>query len=168
MNWHLPGRIRRHMDFFLMNYYGAKWLKGESLSLDSREEYSEAGRAIDVGGLLDLLTIINVRYPSLPILITENGIADASDGIRSAYMIQHLAAVQNAIARKIPVQGYFVWTLTDNLEWSDGYCPKFGLVSVDRKTMIRTPRPSYNLYQQIIGSKEITEAQRSKAPSLFS
>lgn len=31
----------------------------------------------------------------------------------------------------------------DNFEWQKGFAPKFGLISVDRKTMERTPKPSF-------------------------
>lgn len=49
----------------------------------------------------------------------------------------------------VPVDGYLHWTISDNWEWADGYCPKFGLVDVDRsRNLTRIPRPSYYLYQQ--------------------
>lgn len=49
----------------------------------------------------------------------------------------------------VPVDGYLQWTISDNWEWADGYCPKFGLVDVDRgHNLTRVPRPSYYLYQQ--------------------
>lgn len=50
----------------------------------------------------------------------------------------------------VPVDGYLHWTISDNWEWADGYCPKFGLVDVDRShNLTRRPRPSYFLYQQV-------------------
>lgn len=50
----------------------------------------------------------------------------------------------------VPVDGYLQWTISDNWEWADGYCPKFGLVDVDRaNNLTRVPRPSYYLYQQV-------------------
>jgi galactolipid galactosyltransferase len=162
MNWRFPERIRGHMDFFGFNYYGAEWLKGTQVDIDPEEEYSEAGRAIDVNGLYEIIKTAHEKF-NLPIIITENGVADANDHIRSAYLIEHLLAVEKAIAEKIPVIGYYVWSLTDNLEWSDGYCPKFGLVSVKRETMERVLRPSYHVYQQIIATKTITNHQREDA-----
>jgi beta-glucosidase/6-phospho-beta-glucosidase/beta-galactosidase len=163
MNWHLPSQVAGHLDFFGMNYYGAEWLKGSSVEVDGPEEYSDAGRAIDVNGLSDLLTQVHAQYPSLPIILTENGIADAGDHLRPAYMVEHLLAVHHAIASGIPVVGYFVWTLTDNLEWTDGYCPRFGLAAIDRTTMQRRPRASFRLYSQIIQGNGITQAQRDAA-----
>jgi len=35
------------------------------------------------------------------------------------------------------VEGYFVWTFTDNFEWAEGYHPRFGLVYVDFATQKR-------------------------------
>ena len=40
------------------------------------------------------------------------------------------------------MRGYFYWSLLDNFEWVLGYVPRFGLVSVDRDTFARTPKPS--------------------------
>jgi beta-glucosidase/6-phospho-beta-glucosidase/beta-galactosidase len=155
MNWRFPEKTRGHVDFFGFNYYGAEWISGSQIALHSDEEYSEAGRAIDVNGLYNLLHKIHLRFPGLPIIITENGIADANDSIRGSYLIEHLVAIKKALDEGVPVKGYFVWSLTDNLEWSDGYCPKFGLVEVDRQTMSRKRRSSFNLYRSIIQSREI-------------
>ena len=46
------------------------------------------------------------------------------------------------IADGIPVKGYFYWSLMDNFEWQMGYRMRFGLISVDRATMERTPKES--------------------------
>jgi len=164
MNWRFPERVRGRTDFFGMNYYGAEWIKNGRLDIDPAEEYSEAGRAIDPAGLYSLLKEAHARFPGQPILITENGIADSTDVLRPAYLLEHLAAVAKARAEGVPVAGYFFWTLSDNMEWSDGYCPKFGLVAVDRKNGLRrTPRGSYSLYKKIIATREVTPEMRRDA-----
>jgi beta-galactosidase len=86
----------------------------------------------------------------LPVYITENGIADADDDQRPGYLLRHLAVLQQAIADGIAdVRGYFHWSLIDNLEWTSGYFPKFGLFTYDHDSLVRTTRPSAWLYRQI-------------------
>lgn len=98
-------------------------------------------------------------------IITENGISDDTDVLRDAYIIEHLLALQYAKEQGIPVRGYIHWTISDNWEWADGYCPKFGLVSVNRSSpeMKRTVRDSYYLYQDIATKRIITKKQRADA-----
>ncbi len=164
MNWRFPERTRGKMDFFGFNYYGAEWLKGTQVDVDPEEEYSEAARAIYPQGLYWLLENIHKRFPKLPIIITENGIGDATDILRPAYLIEHLLVVDKARTDGIPVEGYFVWSMTDNLEWSDGYCPKFGLVAVDRKNNLkRNKRGSFELFKTIVEKKKITDEMRNAA-----
>lgn len=76
------------------------------------------------------------------LIVTENGIATADDTRRVAFIGQALAGVRRCIADGLPVKGYFHWSLLDNFEWQKSYAMNFGLVTVDRKTMARTPKPS--------------------------
>lgn len=129
------------------------------------EEYSEAGRGVYPDGLFQVLVQFHDRYkakqPKLRYIITENGFADARDVIRRPYLVEHLLAINAAIQQGVPVDGYLQWTISDNWEWADGYCPKFGLVDVDRaNNLTRLPRPSYYLYQQVSKSGVITKEQR--------
>ena len=81
------------------------------------------------------------RY-KLPLYITENGIADAKDRKRAKFISDHVRAMRKAIKAGANVRGYFYWSLEDNLEWSDGYAPKFGLFTRQRKM-----RPSAKVFR---------------------
>lgn len=84
-----------------------------------------------------------------PLLVTENGLADAADRLRGRYLRDHAAVLAGAEAAGVPVHGYFHWSLVDNYEWLDGWGPKFGLYGLDRETLERRPRPSAALFRQL-------------------
>ncbi|WP_017590123.1 GH1 family beta-glucosidase [Nocardiopsis ganjiahuensis] len=110
----------------------------------------------------ELLVDLDRRYPGLPpILITENGSAEADepdgdgrvhDGDRVAYLRAHLAALGRAIEAGVDVRGYFVWSLLDNFEWAYGYERRFGLVRVDYDSLERHPKDSYHWYRDYLAS----------------
>lgn len=98
------------------------------------------------------------RY-HLPIMVTENGMANADavahdgmvhDGIRQEFLRDYLAGVKQAVAEGIPVLGYQHWSIMDNFEWCEGYEPRFGLIHVDYETQKRTIKDSGYAYAQII------------------
>jgi len=99
-------------------------------------------------GLGTVLDKVNAY--GLPVIVTENGLADAADVNRSRFLLEHLYEVGWAIARGVPVMGYFHWALVDNFEWANGYCPHFGLLSYDKATGARTARSSMATYRGII------------------
>jgi beta-glucosidase len=115
-------------------------------------------------GLRELLTGLRDRYgPALPpIYVTENGCSqpdtpdergEIDDRARIAYLDGHLKALDAARAEGVDVRGYFVWSLTDNFEWAEGYHQRFGLVHVDFATQRRTPKASYRWYRDEIARR---------------
>lgn len=161
MNYYFLNQVQSDLDFLGFNYYGAEYLTFNGVAFKEGVLYNDAGRAMDSEGLYLKMKELYFKY-SLPLMITENGAADSKDLFRSYYILKHLEATQKVIQEKIPVLGYIHWTLTDNFEWSDGYCPKFGLVSVDRKTMQRKKRESFYFYQKLIQRERINEQEVEK------
>ncbi len=109
---------------------------------------SDLGWEIHPAGLGHLLTFL-AGY-NRPIIITENGLADASDTKRAGFIRDHVAQVAWAIQQGIRVDGYLHWSLLDNFEWREGFTPRFGLVEVDYHTQTRTIRPSAYAYRDTI------------------
>ncbi|MCA6214811.1 glycoside hydrolase family 1 protein [Thermococcus bergensis] len=129
----------------------------------TREGYAKSGRPCsDFGweiypeGLEKLLRELSERY-RLPMIITENGIADRADKYRSYYLISHLAAVHNAMKAGADVRGYLHWSLTDNYEWAQGFRMRFGLLGVDFSTKRRYVRPSALVFREIATQKAIPD-----------
>ncbi|MHC4089747.1 MAG: family 1 glycosylhydrolase, partial [Planctomycetota bacterium] len=53
------------------------------------------------------------------------------------FVVDHLHVLAQAIAAGIDVRGYYHWSLIDNFEWADGFCPRFGLYRVDYESDAR-------------------------------
>ena len=93
-----------------------------------------------------------------PIIITENGIADAKDEKRRSYIMQYLQELHKAISEDgVPVKGYFHWTLTDNYEWAKGFTMKFGLFKVDHETKKRIPTDAVPFYREVATTNSLPE-----------
>lgn len=165
MTFGLIDQVKEHLDWLGLNYYGRELLTEKGPIVDPDHEYSESGRAVYPQGLYVLLKRFHARYNFTSYIITENGISDSSDILRPAYVTEHLLAVRQAQREGVPVEGYIHWTVSDNWEWADGYCPKFGIVAVDRSTrnFTRTKRPFYETFKEIVRSKIITMKQRDDA-----
>ncbi|MFE2328138.1 GH1 family beta-glucosidase [Streptomyces sp. NPDC059385] len=118
-------------------------------------ERTDMGWSVDPTGLHDLLTRCAREAPGVPLLVTENGAAYGPalhDPARIGYLEAHLAEVHRAMADGAPVEGYFLWSLMDNFEWSYGYDKRFGIVHVDYETLTRTPRSSAHWYARLAKS----------------
>ncbi|MFO0665126.1 MAG: glycoside hydrolase family 1 protein [Polyangiaceae bacterium] len=103
------------------------------------------------------------RY-KLPVLVLENGLADATDQNRTRFLAEHLYELGRAVADGVPVIGYMHWSLLDNFEWATGFCPKFGFYSVDPATGARTARKSALYYRDVIGRGVMTPAEVDALP----
>lgn len=95
-----------------------------------------------------------------PILITENGIATADDTRRIAYTRDALAGLHDAMRAGADVRGYLHWSALDNYEWGS-YAPTFGLISWDKETFERTPKPSATWLGQVARSGTLMRDSRA-------
>jgi len=110
-------------------------------------------------GLEDLLMRVAKDYEVPAVYVTESGSAWADhpdengfvdDPERTAYLMDHIAAVARAYTQGAPVRGYFAWSLLDNFEWDYGLAPRFGLAYVDYETQRRTLKASGHAYARLI------------------
>jgi beta-galactosidase/glucokinase len=145
--------IGTQVDWCGLNYYTRKLIAPADAAWPSLQEVpgplpkTQMGWEIDPSALTRFLVRTRKDYTgTLPIYITENGMASeerVQDDDRIDYLDKHLAAVLDALAQGVPVNGYFVWSLLDNYEWAFGYEKRFGLVDVDFETLARTPKASF-------------------------
>lgn len=163
-------------DFFGLNYYTM-----ERVGLDLRKPKEAFSRgffprdadlsptgfiANEPDGMWEALKF--AKSYKLPIVITENGVEDATDEFRLRYMAQHLRKVWAAVNYNWKVEGYYYWTLVDNFEWDRGWTQRFGLWSLDPETQIRTMRKSAKFYTEICKANVLSSEMVQKyAPGVF-
>jgi len=160
--------IAAPIDFIGVNYYNEEAVRAVPQSAENPygfefvptyQRRTEMGWEIEPQGLRRILEYIAVTWPWRAMYVTENGAAfpdvPDADGIirdydRIEYLEGHIAACREALARGVPLKGYFVWSLLDNFEWSFGYTKKFGLASVDPSDRKRRPKLSFYYYRDRI------------------
>ena len=94
-----------------------------------------------------------------PIYILENGVPDRDDRIRPWLMKAAVKQMRKLLADGVDLRGYFHWSLTDNFEWNEGWHLRFGLIELDPETQARRPRPSAEVYAEIIRSSRNGSSQ---------
>ena len=158
--------ISAPLDFLGVNYYRRNVVQaGVGVVTPEGHEHTAMGWEIGPEFLRELLVRLGDEYDAPPLLVTENGAAfpdsivngRVDDPRRAAYIESHVNAVADAIAQGAHVVGYFVWSLLDNFEWAEGYTQRFGLVYVDRATLERIPKASYDRYRALISSKRLRD-----------
>ncbi|MGF7033353.1 beta-glucosidase [Paenibacillus mucilaginosus] len=90
---------------------------------------------------------------TLPIFITEHGVATDEDERRIEFIRRGLQGVHACLEEGIDVRGYLHWTTFDNFEWNAGYSMRFGLIGVDRTTQERTVKESARYLGRIASTK---------------
>ncbi len=148
-NWWFLNRVKRYQDYVGFNYYFTDYYRNFKRSNPSFPT-NDLGWYMEPEGLYPLLLRVWEHYKK-PIIITENGVADAKDQHRRWWLEQTILAMERAISEGVDLRGYFHWSLLDNFEWAYGWWPKFGLVHVDRERgMKRTLRPSAEWFGSVV------------------
>ncbi len=174
--------ISTPIDFLGVNYYSRMLVRGRANPVMVAEEavpgedtsyeaveripgssYTEMGWEIFPDGLATILKRIHDEYSPKALVVTESGAAfadqqDSNGGIhdqqRVDYLRRHIQSLGQVVDQQVPVKGYFVWSLLDNFEWSQGYQKRFGLVYVDYPTQSRIIKDSGLWYANFIRSQK--------------
>ncbi|MFH1956479.1 MAG: family 1 glycosylhydrolase, partial [Patescibacteria group bacterium] len=110
-NFYFLNKIKNHQDFIGLNYYFHNRIKN-GFNKNENKETSDLGWEIFPEGIYHVLK--QLKKYNLPIIITENGIADAKDKKREKFIKDHLYWIHKAIQEGIDIKGYLYWSLLDN------------------------------------------------------
>jgi len=161
--------ISAPIDVFGLNYYtgtrvrhdasgGPLKCKGQQL-LEPGCKLTEMGWGVWPEGLYRLLVRVRKEYADIPVMVTENGMAapdvpdengHIDDQARIDYLSRHFAAAARAMKDGVKLEGYTVWSLMDNFEWSFGFSKRFGLIYTEYRTQARIMKESAKWYARVI------------------
>jgi beta-glucosidase len=174
----IPGmaRVRRTVDalagssdFLGVNYY-TRWMVSPvgKIPLTARKgtHVNDLGWEIYPEGIERALAEC-ARF-GLPLLITENGLADVEDLWRPDFIRKTLAIVDRVRGSGVDIRGYMHWSLLDNFEWMDGRMGRFGLYEVDFDAPLgpRVQRESARVYAEEVAKRlESAAAASPEVPS---
>ena len=160
--------IARPLDFLGANYYTRSVVgRGNNDLVDFTSvrvdgaEYTAMDWEIYPQGIYDMLVRLHREYAVPHIYLVENGSAFPDvveddgrihDPRRINYLREHLLQVHAAVAQGVPLDGYSVWSLMDNFEWSLGYSMRFGIIHIDYATQKRRIKDSGYWYRNIIAN----------------
>jgi beta-glucosidase len=113
-------------------------------------------------GIGDVLIAFGERYPDLPLVVSEAGIATDVGRRRAENIVRNLESIERARKAGVDVRGYYYWSLTDNFEWAEGFVPHFGLYSVDYVDYTRTATEGAGVLTTIATGRELTSALRGE------
>ena len=165
-------QIRQKIDFLGVNYYAPMYqridpngLLGTNWgALPNGMQTTAMTWGVDPKGLTDTLFDLRDNYGNPRVYITENGafFTEApgpddrvDDQQRISYLRDHISTAHHAIASGVNLGGYFIWTLVDNWEWAHGFTATFGLARLDRATLTRSPKASFDWFARIARSNAV-------------
>lgn len=153
--------ISQPIDFIGLNIYQGKYISAQGLVGETPgTPRTSIGWPITPQALYWGPRFMFERYGK-PIIITENGMAchDAvsldgkvHDPNRTDYLHRYLSELKRAADSGTEIDGYYVWSLTDNFEWAKGYSERFGLVYVDYATQRRVIKDSAEFIKNVIST----------------
>jgi beta-glucosidase len=158
--------LKGALDWYGLNYY-TRWMVRSLLPVPHVARpgatLNDLGWEVWPNGLQR--AILAAGRLGRPVLVTENGVADASDRLRPRAILEFVEAMHAAIADGANVLGYLHWSLLDNFEWNDGYLGRFGLYAVDfdDPERPRTRRRSAEVFARIARANAITDEARAAA-----
>lgn len=174
--------VAEPLDFIGINYYEHNVVRaampGNDLvvrgieKLPVPEPHSANGVAVHPVGLARVLLRVAALAPTLPIWVTENGIAlhdylgpdgHCNDVERVAFIDAYVDALKIAVDQGARVEAYYFWALMDNFEWSHGYQLRYGLFYTDFPTGALTPKASAARYRDLVAGEKIGRADLAPA-----
>ena len=172
------------VDYLGVNYYQPRRIKARETEFDMSsgwlpdkyfENYDMPGKRMNIyrgweiypRAIYDIAKNIQENYGNIKWFISENGMGvegeerfkNAEGVIEDDYRIEfyreHLTHLHKAIAEGANCFGYHTWTPIDCWSWTNAYKNRYGYISVDLPTQIKTVKKSGHWIKEVSESDEI-------------
>ena len=172
------------VDYLGVNYYQPRRIKARETEFDMSsgwlpdkyfENYDMPGKRMNIyrgweiypKAIYDIAKNIQENYGNIKWFISENGMGvegeerfkNAKGVIEDDYRIEfyreHLTHLHKAIAEGANCFGYHTWTPIDCWSWTNAYKNRYGYISVDLPTQIKTVKKSGHWIKEVSESDEI-------------
>ena len=137
---------KQYADYIAINYYSRQAVHGFGYKPFKNTPKNDLGWDIYPQGLIECAKTC-YEYLQVPIIVSENGTCDNTDGFRSLCIYDHLKLIAES---ELPFEAYYHWCFIDNFEWKEGESARFGLVHCDYETQKRTVKKSGEFYRALI------------------
>ena len=172
------------VDYLGVNYYQPRRIKARETEFDMSsgwlpdkyfENYDMPGKRMNIyrgweiypKAIYDIAKNIQENYGNIKWFISENGMGvegeerfkNAEGVIEDDYRIEfyreHLTHLHKAITEGANCFGYHTWTPIDCWSWTNAYKNRYGYISVDLPTQIKTIKKSGHWIKKVSESNEI-------------
>ena len=139
--------------------YFVPHIKAKIIPADKRKVfYTAMDWEVYPESIYEMITKFSAYQGVKKVFITENGASfpdeiinnEVADEHRVHYLKAYIDQVYRSHQTNNKLAGYFVWSLTDNFEWAEGYKQRFGLIYIDYQTQKRTIKHSGLWYRNFL------------------
>ena len=154
MNFYHPNRVKRPDispdsvgDWLPSRYYDNYEMPGRRMNIDK-------GWEIYPKALYDIAVNVRDNYRNIPWFVSENGMGvsreerfmgengQIQDDYRINFIKEHLEWLHKGIQEGSNCFGYHLWTPIDCWSWTNAYRNRYGLISNDIHTQVKTIKKS--------------------------
>lgn len=169
---------RNTVDFLGVNYYHPNRVQAPEIAPDSvgawlpsryYDSYKMPGRRVNIDkgweiypqAIYDIALTIRDQYNNIPWFVSENGMGvsaeerfmdekgQVQDDYRIDFIREHLEYLYKGIKEGSNCFGYHLWTPIDCWSWNNAYRNRYGLISNQIHTQVKTIKKSGEWFQKV-------------------
>lgn len=176
------------VDFLGVNFYHPNRVQAPAISPDSvgewlptryYDDYQMPGRRMNIDkgweiypqALYDIAINIRDNYKNIPWFVSENGIGisreerfmntdgQVQDDYRIDFIREHLTYLHKGISEGSNCFGYHLWTPIDCWSWTNAYRNRYGLISNNIHTQVKTIKKSGFWFKDVIRENGLEDTE---------